>query len=97
MDDARFMRGGQRFRQLYRNRQCICQRHLLRGRSRQALTQSFAFDILGDDVVRVSSFCRKRANLVNREDTRMIERRSRARFPGEAADTVGVSREFGGQ
>src|SRR4051812_24805201 len=53
------------------------------------LAQRFAFDVLGGDVMRAAVL----ADLINRDDVRMIERRGRARLALKAAYALLVPRE----
>ena len=57
------------------------------------LAQRPAFDELGGDVIRPISL----ADLINRENVRVIQRRCRPRLSLEAAHPLGLSRELRGQ
>ncbi len=48
-----------------------------------------------DDVMGVPGLCSDFADLVNRDDVRMIERRGGPRLPRKAPHAPGVGREFG--
>ena len=58
-----------------------------------ALAQRLALEQLRDDVRRAVS----RADVEDREDVRMVERRGGARLLLEAAQPIGIGRERGGQ
>jgi len=60
---------------------------------RQNVAQFFTFEQFGDDVRRVLVS----ADVVDRQDVRMVESRSRARFLLEAFEPVGVLGEISGQ
>ena len=87
VDDACFVRGGERTGHLCdqverdTNRQCAWH---------QAFAQSLAFDVFGDEVIDALSL----TDFMNRDDVRMIERRSSARFLLETQDAVAVGAEF---
>ena len=57
------------------------------------LAQLFAFEQFGDDIGRAFVL----ADIVDGEDVRVIERRGGAGFLLEAAQTVGITGELGGQ
>ena len=57
------------------------------------LAQLFAFEQLGDDVRRAFMV----ADVVNRQDVRVVQRRGGERFLLEAAQTIRIPGELGGQ
>ena len=86
MDDALVVRRGQAARDLHANSTAL---RTGSGAAVQPLAQRLALEQLRDDVRRAVV----RADVVDREDVRMVQRRGRARFLLEAAQPIGVRRE----
>src|SRR5262245_24916187 len=66
------------------------------------LTHRFSCSLLaalkiGHDVTQAPAFCRSLADLVNRDDVRMVKRACGASFLREAAHSTSIGRELGWQ
>src|SRR5262245_5234894 len=83
------------------NLQCnvnrFCRLDLLPRRSRHSLAQRLALDVFSHDIAQARVFRRSLADLVNRDDIRMVKRARGARFLREAAYSTVIGREGGGQ
>ena len=94
MDDALLVRGGEAVRDLHRVSfdEALRTRRSRPAVAAQPLAQRLALEQLRDDVRRAVV----RADVVDREDVRMIQRRGRARLLLEARQTLGIGGERGG-
>ena len=84
MDDALLVRGGQAVRDLHGVVERLAHRQ---GAAAQALAQRLAFEQLRDDVGRAVVH----ADVVHREDVRVIQRRGGSRFLLEALKPAGIA------